>query len=213
VSKFVQLTMNGTMVDMHRVLRKLEEKRPIFHSEADFQYAFSRVLNEMDDKAEVRLEYPIRFISDKKNRKIDNRALDIWIKNKKIAIELKYALKKIDFSHKGEAYSLKSSRIHNLRYSFVKDVSRTEDLVWANKIKKGYAIVISNNRSMWSKGEGGSEMFSLDTILKGKMKWTIETSKKIPIKLRGEYSMDWKKYSQLDDHRFRYMALEITKEV
>jgi hypothetical protein len=159
--------------------------------------------------SEVRLEYPYRLFTKDYD---DNRALDIWIQNPKIAIELKYATQNLQCEYDGEEFYLKRSRIHNYRYSFVEDISRIESLVWDYDIKRGFAIVVTNNMSMWSKGVGASEMFSLhDTLEDGKLIWKKKNLKKGPITLRGKYPMDWREYSAPYNNRFRYLIVDVTK--
>ncbi len=46
--------------DVHVLLRKLAAKRPLFHSEADFQHALAWELHEDDPELAIRLEYPVR---------------------------------------------------------------------------------------------------------------------------------------------------------
>ena len=132
---------------IHRVLKQLSKERPIFHSEADFQYALALTIRNVYPRDEVRLEYPMRLLNSNPN---DNRALDIWIKNKRIAIELKYTNRKLRCTYDGEDFALKSSRIHNYRYFFVEDLCRVEELVTNYDVERGFAIVITNNAGMWS---------------------------------------------------------------
>ena len=188
----------------------MAEDRPIFHSEADLQYSLALTLKEMHQDAKVRLEYPVRLIT---KETADNRALDIWIENMRIPIELKYTNKKLTTSYDGEEFSLKTSRIHNYRYFFVDDVKRIEDLVWDTKVKKGYAIIVTNNASMWSRGRGNSVDFSLHDTLEGELTWHGEKSpKKKPIRLRNKYPLYWKEYSRPNNIRFRYMVVKVVKE-
>lgn len=52
--------MNSTL-DIEKCMKSLSEKRPIFHSEADFQFALAWEIQKEYPKANVRLEYPIRL--------------------------------------------------------------------------------------------------------------------------------------------------------
>ena len=89
---------------------------------------------------------------------------------------------------------------------------KIENLIWKHDIKKGYAIVITNNPGMWSEGRGASREFSLNQPLRRKLQWHGSNIKKRkPIILRCDYAMDWRDYSNPDSHQFRYMALEISK--
>ena len=45
-------------LDIHGVMAELAERRPIFHSETDFQFAFAWQIATMKRDGEVRLEKP-----------------------------------------------------------------------------------------------------------------------------------------------------------
>ena len=93
------------MFHVHGLMAKLSVRRPVFHSEADFQHAFAwLVQTEMPDY-EIRLEY--RPIQD------ERRYLDIWINNTRLAIELKYRTRDAALQHAGERYNLRDQRAHD----------------------------------------------------------------------------------------------------
>ena len=45
------------MLDMHGLMGSLAKKRPIFHSEADFQHALAWEIHKTTSGCEIRLEY------------------------------------------------------------------------------------------------------------------------------------------------------------
>lgn len=68
--------------DLEKCLSSLKTKRPVFHSEADFQFALAWEIKELYPDIEIRLEYPINEL---------NMYIDIMLLNqdKAIPIELK----------------------------------------------------------------------------------------------------------------------------
>ena len=71
-------------LDIRSVMDSLSERRPIFHSEADFQHALAWRIHEMAPGCQVRLEFN-PFPKD------DRRSyLDIWLPDLGIALELKF---------------------------------------------------------------------------------------------------------------------------
>jgi hypothetical protein len=50
----------GSLLDLNQVLESLAEKRPVFHSEADFQHALAWEIHNVKSDASIRLELPVR---------------------------------------------------------------------------------------------------------------------------------------------------------
>ena len=133
----------------------LKDKRPIFHSEDDFKFAFSEVLSQqLGNNYGIRLEIPqeIEMIKRNKSPKIARAPIDIIIIDKKenirYPIELKYKTKKLETSSQDEDYKLTNQNATDIgRFSFRKDIYRIEQLVYdENKdVDKGYFIVITND--------------------------------------------------------------------
>ena len=194
---------------IHEIMRKLAKDRPIFHSEADFQHSLAFAIRNEYSSAKVRLEYPIRLITQNPD---ELGALDIWIQNRKIAIELKYKVSKFEYTNRrGESFSLKQGMGHQGRYLFIKDLGRIETLTRNYDVKKAYSIIITNNDQIWSesRSQGASREFALVGILKGTRMWRGKDPRKKPISLHREYSMDWEDYSKPNNNRFRYLAIEV----
>ena len=75
-------------LDIHEIIRQLSIWRPIFHSEADFQFSLAWMIKEQYPNCEIRLEFVPEFNP--------NLHLDILVilDGKWIPIELKYTTKK-----------------------------------------------------------------------------------------------------------------------
>ena len=74
--------------DIHNIMHRLSLWRPIFHSEADFQFSLAWIIKEIYPDCEIRLEFVPDFNT--------NLHLDILVilNGKWIPIELKYTTKK-----------------------------------------------------------------------------------------------------------------------
>lgn len=104
-------------------LNDLASKRPVFWSEADFQFAFAWELQNELPQASIRLER--RFDS------ADNPPMyiDIWVENegKVYPIELKYKTSNYSDEIGGEKYLLKTqSACDTGCHDFLKDINRIE---------------------------------------------------------------------------------------
>ncbi len=203
------------MLDIHQIMKDLAESRPIFHSEADFQFALAWQIRESTPGCEVRLEVP--FQQDK-----SKKYLDIWLPNQGVAIELKYPTKKLNVNWANEFFKLRGHEAQDLgRYDFLKDVQRLESLVAASwrKCIAGYAILITKDLSYLNPPSGANDdsfrLWECRRLL-GKMEWanpnanSLEAARKSPISLRGTYNLHWQNYSNFTEKRngeFRYLAV------
>ena len=87
--------------DLHFIIEILSKRRPVFHSEADFQLQLAWEILKSFPSLDIYLEKPID---------LDSRIyLDIVIKDEdsSFALELKYRTRKIQTQFKGENYLLK----------------------------------------------------------------------------------------------------------
>ena len=135
-------------IDMAKIIEKLQDKRQIFCSEADFQLEMAWVIKEMYPNAKVRLEYVPKF-NDKMH--ID---ILVFISNKWIPIELKYKTKN---SKKEEMIDKITQEVFNLKnqgakdiscYLYLKDIMRIESIKEQGEInfKEGYAVFLTNDK-------------------------------------------------------------------
>jgi hypothetical protein len=211
--------MELSMFDIDRFMMELATKRPIFHSEADFQHAFAWQLHEQFPDAKIRLEYPINVV----NRRI---YLDIFFTSpqKQLAIELKYKTRQIEVPNPDERYLLKGHSAQDIgRYDYLKDVSRLEQ-VSKNTSIEGYAILLTNDSGYWA-GKVDKETIDMNFRLfegrevNGSLAWLAHAGKGTtknrtePINISGRYPIQWKDYSQVSTHlgrTFKYLIFHIT---
>ena len=159
-------------IDIHKIMDQLKDRRPVFHSEADFQFEFAWEIKQIHADYQIRLEYPVRLKRLKKTRnrqKDKNEYIDIVVitdKNEWIPIELKYKTKKHKFdlsSHKRKLEDVEltdQSATDHGRYWFWNDVSRIEALLeegYGNKNwVEGHAIILTNEENYWDKDGAGT---------------------------------------------------------
>lgn len=205
------------MVDLFNVLRSLSKKRPIFHSEADFQHALAWELHEVVPDANVRLEY--------RHPLVERTYLDIWIGGDlgAMALELKYVTRRFSVTIAGEPFDLSNHGAHPpRRYDFIKDLTRLERVVRAVPHTQAAAIFLTNDDGYWIPPRSGDQ---IDTafrvhegrVLQGCLPWgpnagggTI-SGRQEPLILEGAYRASWADYAELQSSggRFRYLLIDI----
>ncbi len=205
-------------MDIHRIMRGLAARRPIFHSEADFQFALAWQIKDQMPACEIRLEFP-PFPRE-------NMALDIWIPTMKIAIELKYTTGGIDLLSDNERFALKNHAALPLRrYDFINDIQRLERVEGVYRAR-GIAVMLTNTRAYWSSPSPGWGT-TTDTSFRIHEGRTITgvlgcsdnagsgttRNRQEPIRLERSYPLRWRDYSALSGtgrgSRFRYLAVEV----
>ena len=196
--------MGVDTLDIQLAFESLCEKRSVFHSEADFQFAFAWEIQRLYPQADIRLEYP--SIKEPKKYK------DLIVKHKGYVypIELKYKTKKLSISIGEEQYFLKDHGAQDLgAYDCIKDICRIESL--ANHLsgfRNGFVIWLTNDPFYWrlpSRPDVGYAEFSIHNGSKksGLMRWgsnlgagTIR-GRESDLLLRSEYEVTWNGYSDL----------------
>ncbi len=187
------------------VIESLRVKRPIFHSEADFQFAFAWEIKYLNPTAEIRLEYsPL----NEPNKHID---ILVWKDGFAYPIELKYKTTEILATNGDEVFSLKEHGAFNLgAYDFVKDICRVESFVYNNNdFKKGFALWLTNEPKYWNAPKNqnaGYAAFSVHNGARksGLMNWGSQYSAKTKkrrkeLLLSKEYEINWNDYSKLSN--------------
>ena len=126
-------------MNLEEILKNLIKDRPLFHSEADFQFALAWQIKKKYQDADIRLEYPI----EDEGRKY----VDILVDGKYL-IELKYKTRELNGSYDGESYNLKEQGAQDhARYDFIKDISRIETFDINPSFNQGYVIFLTNDLS------------------------------------------------------------------
>ena len=207
------------MLDIHGVMQSLAARRPIFHIEADFQFALAWHIKELMPDCEVRPEFkPFPY---------EGVYLDIWLPTIGTAIELKYFTCGIDIEVNGERFVLSNQGSQPLsRYDFVKDIGRLERVVAENAAcTSGYAILLTNDDSYW-KSPAAQWRATMDArfrlhegrCLTGNFIWKDGTNprtiakRKEPIFLAGSHRVNWQDYFEIGNQKqskFRYLAVSV----
>ena len=211
------------MKSIPEIMESLAKKRPIFHSEADFQHALAWEIHLLDSSARIRLEQ--RKIINGKPAYID---LMVSCESKTIAIELKYKTVLFSAIVDTEQFELKEHSARDVgTCMFWEDVARLEGLQAQQKTKEllTYAIFLTNEKGYWKdskRKETNAELFRLTEAKEvgGILKWkagTADGTKKgheNPITLANKYKLEWCNYGSLvasgeDTTELRYLLLEI----
>ena len=207
------------MLDIDSLMAGLSSRRPIFHSEADFQHELALEICRMWVDCPVRLEFPPFPDLEKK------MAIDIWLPSVQIAIELKYHTRKLDRTYRDERFSLALGARDVMRYDFLKDIRRIERVVEDHSSAYcGLAVLLTNDHLMWNRSnridvvDAEFHIFDGKRIGESEMRWGnsasdgTKRSREEPIKLSHSYLLNWENYFSLGDkpgERFRYLAVAV----
>ena len=228
------------MLNIEEILESLSNERPVFHSERDFQFSLGIKIKEKYPEMEIRLEVPMN--DDKTEKRVEHIDMKVLDDPIKIGIELKYITEELRVNikretFKEEVFNLKNHSANDIRcYDVLKDIQRLENFVKSGKIKKGYSIVLTNMKSLWSEKNGNKDTF-YDNFriyngrrITGKLEWKEKNIKgeitgpsegtvkgrKSPIELEGNYELNWNEYSEgnLEEKdesthwQFKYLVVE-----
>lgn len=191
-------------INLLQVIKSLRQKRSVFHSEADFQFALSWEIKCSYPTAEIRLEYPP---AGEPNKYID---ILVCIDGLTFPIELKYKTKILSAIVDGEQYNLKNHGAQDIgSYDFVKDICRVESFAThLNRFKCGFVLWITNDPYYWNapnNSNAGYAAFSVHHGARktGTMSWGSHLSsgtikgREQDLVLRSEYEITWNDYSDL----------------
>lgn len=203
--------------DMQKILVELSEKRPVFHSEADFQHELAWLLHKKFPQANIRLEKPY----ENKNGKTEYVDIFVDIGGKKYFIELKYKTRKLKpeqeiIKTKGEEerFCLKNQDAQDCgRYDFWKDVSKIESRIFENKNNLGYAIFLTNDVSYLKSPRKNTYSYNFRTedereVKKENFGYLLGYNKgrKEKITIENSYKLEWQDYG---NYGFKFLLLEI----
>ncbi len=216
--------MNALNVFIPKVLAALSEQRPVFHSEADFQHALAWEVHRRMPQASVRLERPVKLPNVDKPLHVD-----VWIEcdGDILAIELKYKTRALQTLESGERFVLQNHGAQDLgRYDFIKDVWRIETIVASSAQATGYAILLTNDPSYWTRSHND---LTVDTAfrlhegrdLHGTLDWRAHASegtkrgREKSLQLTGSYPLRWEDYSRASAEakctKFRYLVVAVRR--
>lgn len=191
-----------TIDDVLATLARLAERRPVFHSEADFQLAFAWQLQTAYPDSQIQLEVRPR----------PHVRLDVLFrsKGKRTAFELKYFARGLSISVDGEQYDLPSQGAQDVRsYDYCRDIERLEQAIRESTTDDAFAIAITNDSAYWLAGrklDSAHAAFRLTEgrTLAGIMDWAAHTgagtkrNREQPIALQGAYTIGWRDFSAVD---------------
>ncbi|MCL2817385.1 MAG: hypothetical protein FWD39_03225 [Clostridiales bacterium] len=205
-------------MDIHAVMKSLSQKRSIFHSEADFQFALAWELKCVYPECDIRLEAPFNLADHGKKGRID---IVVRIKDAVYPIELKYLKKSLHHELCGEQFAL-SEGVHDMdMYDCICDIARLESFCdQLPGFHMGYAVWLTNDRAYWENGYDASYYSEFHaphgSVKTGKMSFAQlnkrtgrppqirgEKNYKDQIDLKGSYRIEWSEYSNLDDTTVR----------
>ena len=207
------------MINLVGIMKELSARRPIFHSEADFQHAFAWAIHKTAPDTDVRLELPL----ETHGRQVH---VDIWLSRPgaSMAIELKYKTRGLATRIGQESFHLKDQAAQDLaRYDLMKDVLRLEQLSAAFPSTTGLAVFLSNDSAYWKRPTSPASVDAQFRIhegreLAGTLQWGAGASpgtargREEPIRLAGNYRLNWNDYSRVASGSydlFRYFAIPV----
>lgn len=206
-------------VDVAGALSALAVRRPIFHSERDFQHALAWQIQLASPAAQIRLET--------RPRRGVHLDLLVHLDGTSTAIELKYLLAGLRATVGGELFDLPHQSANDIsRHDVVKDITRVEAMLADGYADDGCVLVLTNDRSYWQPAARADTIdagFRLHEgrVLEGTLRWAdragtgTTAGRDTPLTLTGRYACHWRDYSQvgLDNGRtavFRYLLVGIS---
>lgn len=203
-------------------MESLKSKEMPFHSEADFQHKFAWEMHERHPNCSVHLEVPHKHYKDGSKRKIH---LDLLIDDagKKIGLELKYKTAAFDYINKDVQFNLTSHGAQPIsRYDIFKDVERLQNLISGKVLDNGYAIVLSNDKVLWSqrtkKNASGSDFLLTDKKANQNLTWkkgckpgSIGSHRAEDIKFLYPVKVEWESwhsFPHVGNKDFKYIIID-----
>lgn len=201
-------------VELDEVMTHLVASRPVFHSEADLQFAFARAMFEIAPEVRVRLEVPQRPAPGQREY-LD--MLCLGAEGATTAVEFKYFTRSWQGELRDEPYDLRAHAATDLaRLHFLRDVERLER-TRDSKGGDGLALMLTNESLLWDEPKprvrvSNDSAFRIHggRTLTGTLEWgnSYEANR---VDLRGSYTATWQDYSAPDPvhpgGRFRWLAL------
>lgn len=207
--------------NLKKCITTLKNKRKVFHSEADFQFALAWEIQLAYPKAVVYLEYRLKAVP---NMHID---IVVFLGGKSYPIELKYKTASLDIDNGSETYALINHHGQGLsKYDCLLDIQRIESIKGSMPgFAKGYAVWLTNDSLYWVAPRRESAFyreFSVHegSIKRGSMSWDKKTGKRTiegrpdPIVLNGSYTINWEEFSDTKvggNDKFKYALIEVNR--
>jgi len=200
-------------LDLVTTLKNLAARRPVFHSERDFQLALAWEIQSADRQMRVYLE----------TRPAEGVHLDLACERPDLrsytAIELKYLTRRWDGDVEGQEFHLKDQGAHDYgRYGVVKDVWRIETFTRLRPGSNGAVITLTNDERYWNPSTGSTASDAAfrigeGEVLEGARSWArppASTERSGALDLSGRYRMLWSDFSSFGEGgRLRQLVIEV----
>jgi hypothetical protein len=208
--------VSGWTDDIATWVEDLRQRRPVFHSEADFQHALAWSAHQSNPSLRVRLE----------TRPAPGMRLDLLLSKPNIdehlALELKYLTAAWAGVVENERFTLVNQAAQDIRaYDVVKDVKRVEQFV-SQPHWSGAVLVLTNDPGYWSRPSHGratnADAFRIyeGQRINGRRSWGPNNTgagtmkgRHTAIEVHGDYTCGWSDYSSLPGPRGRFRLLTI----
>ncbi|MEO6470314.1 MAG: hypothetical protein ABIR57_00695 [Aeromicrobium sp.] len=198
------------------VMNKLASVRPVFHSEADFEFAFAQTVWSLDPSIRLRLEVPARNLKTRRSEYIDM----VCIADSVTRIEFKYAMGQWDGTDgiTDERFVLRNHAAMDLaRHGFIHDVSRLERLT-TDPNDNGLAIMLTNCPALWEPATTASRDAAFriheGQRITGELTWGTPERPypKNDRSIRRQYTAHWRKFSQPQGCKLRWLGWAINPQ-
>jgi len=206
------------------LLIAMRATRSVFHSEADLQHHLAWQAHLLDPLLEVRLEFrPDARIRESVDVMLLRSDLDMAT-----FIELKYLKAAWSGVVSSERFDLPNTGAHDIvRYDVIKDLQRLERFVDGRPGSSGLMLCLTNDSLHWREPTGMratiAESFPIHECsrIHGIREWDQRAGagttrgRTSPLSLRGQYSLEWRPYSRVDNGRtgeFRLLAVAVEPE-
>lgn len=205
-------------LELRTVMRSLAHRRPVFHSEADFQFSLAWLIGQLEPDLAVRLEVP---------QSSGREYLDLLLRQPDgyaTAVEVKYFMTAWSGTDAitGEHFNLRSHGADDvLRLNFIHDVTRLERFVSQPGYRgNGVAILLTNYSGLWTRStrvkppRDSAFRIHDGASLTGRLVWGTGDFPANDRQLRGQYGVQWHDYSILGGAQgtFRWVGLEVSRQ-
>jgi hypothetical protein len=209
---------SGDLEWLRGALARLSKRRPLFHSEADFQHELAWELRQAASVEDIRIERP--FAEGGSRRALD---LALRLRGEWFGLELKYLSRRLQHVIDGEAFDLANQAAQDIRrYDYWKDVARLEEWTRGGRLQAGAAILLTNDPNFWTGGRKGvvDEQFRTHDgrSALGSLRWSTKASRGTtagrdnPIVLAGKYHVSWAAFSRVGSGPasvFKYLLVPV----
>ena len=219
-----------TRQNLTDAMASLAERRPVFHSEADFQHELAMEISRTGFGVRLEIPFEVNLNNVHITVELDLLLLNARTKHK-TAVEIKYVKSAVTVDHRGERFNLKNTWGTNLpRFDCLADFQRVGQLKAAGIVDSAFTIFLTNSASAWADNVGGTNIMARQfSIHEGRemnagalLNWVPAnptvgsvSARRLPpyapINIPQAATCTWAKYSDFQGRNgsFRYLLLEV----